>query len=173
MYRSGQYKTRNIVKTRVGNVVDQDEPEIESIEADVEELIEIEIPENGEEAYGEYDEIDDWLIWGEPEDAESVQHDGLEEDEDQYEYEGYEFAFDHEGQGYGDAGQNGDQAQEETYEEQGEQQETQEVPVRRAHFVEKWNDEEFPDLDESAFFAPSWSGDPDSRSVRMSNARLQ
>jgi hypothetical protein len=178
MYRSGQYKTRKIVKTRVGNVVDQGEPEIENIEADVEELIEIEIPENGEEAYGEYDEIDDWLIWGEPEDAESVHNDGLEEDEDQYEYEGYEFAFDQEGHGYNDAGQYDDQAQEETYEEQAEQQETngpssQEVPVRRAHFVEKWNDEEFPDLDESAFFAPSWSGDPDSRSVRMSNARLQ
>lgn len=46
-YRTGKYKTKKIVKTCVGAVIDQDEPAVEEIEADIEELIEVEVPEDG------------------------------------------------------------------------------------------------------------------------------
>lgn len=178
MYRSGQYKARKIVKTRVGNIVDQDEPEVETVEADVEELLECVIPENGEEAYGEYDEIDDWIVWDEPEDADQASDDALEEDEDQLEYDGYEFSFGQDGQNGADESVLYEQAQEEVQEDQAATQEAtgppfQEVPGRRAHFSERWNDDDFPEMNESAFFAPAWSGDTNTRNVRMNNARLQ
>ena len=163
VYRSGKYKTHKVVKTRVGTLVDQDEPEVECVDADVEELVEIDIPDNAEEAYGEYDEIDEWILWDAPEDDEPQQDGGLEEDEDQCEYEGYEFAFDDGNQEYGNETYDQGQTQEDESAGQEETQEDtrtaeQEVPARRAHFVERWNDEDFPDLEESAFFAPTWSG---------------
>lgn len=132
-----------------------------------------------DEAYGEYDEIGDWIIWDEPDEVASGPRDALEEDEDELKYEGYEFTFGNV-QGEPDASQQ-DYSQQQTYEENGEevgpkgyeQQDPQEVQGRRAHFEERWTDEDFPEFEESALYPANWGYDADSRSVRMSNARLQ